>query len=420
MGNSLVKNFNKQNGSTAIIFMLYAVVTIALYTLPMLKVTLPYMLVAVVLLGSMFFFMYRNVRWLYFILILVITSIIVMAINVMTGVYGLVESINEMIRNIRFFLPVLWGCYAIKGTNDKQKKFVLIAFGVLCGFILIKTLGALRIDPMVCRDLAAGASDNSTSRLASRMQNVGGFDFSYMMGIVTLCFVWSAIRGKNKRYRIVSIVAAVIGYYFIIQSMYTLLLILTFIGTVMILFISTKSTFLKVCIALTCIAVVFFIEPILKFLADFFSFSYMFNQKFMNMYLALKYDDVGIVGSRPDLLKTAFLNWTENPILGGKHTNSNCHSLIMTILENSGIIGAGLWVGFFINGWKMLKEEMAIKNIQTALVDVVMIYVLLLSFFNPIGYVFEVLFAAYFIVPIWSAVTNAHTQARISRRKHSV
>lgn len=416
MEGSLRRKMNSTKDRTAVLFVLYAVLTIALYTLPMLKITLPYMVVALLLLVSLFFFMVKSSRWLYWGIVLCATSLIVMAVNVITGAYGLVDSINEMIRNIRFFLPVLWGCYAIKHCSDKQKKFVLLMFGVLSVFMLIKTLGALRIDPMVCRDLAAGVTKISTTRTAYRMQNVGGFEYSYMMGIVTLCFVWAAVKAKSKNIRIMSLVAAVIGYYFIIQTMYTLLLILTFVGTVLILFASTKNVAFRVFIVMLCLFAVLFIEPVLEFLADVFSFSSMLHDKFTNMHLALKFDDVDMVGSRPELLKRGLENWTLHPILGGKHPVSNSHSLVMSLLENSGILGFGLWIGFFFKGWKMLKEEMEKKEISTALVDVAMLYVLVLSIFNPIGYVFEVLFAAFFIVPIWCSVVKIHMGDRIRRK----
>lgn len=416
MENSLRRKNNNTKDRTAVLFVLYAVLTIAIYTLPMLKITLPYMAVALLLLASLFFFMVKNSRWLYWCIILCAVSLIIMAMNVMTGAYSLVDSINEMMRNIRFFLPVLWGCYAVKSCNDKQKKFVLLMFGAISVFILIKTFNALQIDPMVCRDLAAGVSKVSTVRTALRMQNVGGFEYSYMMGIVTLAFVWTAVKAKNKKLRIISFVAAVIGYYFIIQTMYTLLLILTFVGTVLILFVSTKNVAFRVFIVLFCIFAVLFIEPILEILSDIFSFSSMLNQKFTNMHLALKFDDVDLVGSRPELLKRGFENWTMNPILGGKHPVSNSHSFIMSTLENSGIVGFGLWLGFFIKSWKMLKEEMVKKKVSTSLIDVVMMYVLVLSFLNPIGYVFEILFAAFFIVPIWCSVVKIYAEDRLRRK----
>ncbi|MBE6795486.1 MAG: hypothetical protein E7533_02750 [Ruminococcaceae bacterium] len=418
MDNVLRRKVNKKGDRTAMLFMLYAIITIIAYTLPMLKITLPYMGVALLLLASLAFFMYKNVKWMYFVIVLCITSVIVMAINMMTGVQDLVGAMNEMIKNIRFFIPFLWGCYAIKNCNEKQRKFVLIAFGILCAYILVNTLQALAENPTIARELAKSTSRESAERNAYRMNNVGGFEFSYLMGIVTIGLVWNSINAKDIKLRIVSIVAAVIGYYFIIQTMYTLLLILTVMGTVLVVFYKTKSTIIRFCLILSAVALLFFMEPFLKLLADLFSFNFGLQEKFTSMYLAVKFDDVDMVGSRPGMLKAAFLNWTEHPLLGGRHAvDSNAHSLIMTCLETSGLVGFGLWIGFFATGWKMVKKELHKKQIEVALFDCAMIYVLVLSFFNPIGYHFEIVFTAFFIVPIWSSLVNTSEEAVKIRRK---
>lgn len=406
MENTLRGKENRSADRISMMFVLYALFTIIIYTLPMLKITLPYMAVAAVLLVSIFFFMYKGVKWMYFVIILCIASLIIAALNLLTGAYGLVDSINEMIRNIRFFLPVLWGSYILKNCTEKQRKLILIVFGIMCGYIMLKTLDALQTVPDVCRELAKSTTHESTVRTSYRMQNVGGFEYSYMMGIVTLGFVWNIVKAKNQKVRIISAVVVIICYYFVIQTMYTLLLILTFVGTVLIFFFATKSRIVKTILIIGTVAIFLFMEPLFKWLADFFSFNYGLEEKFMSMYLALRYDDVEMVGSRPELLLKAFVNWTKNPIFGGRHTDSNSHSFLMTYLENSGLIGMGVWLSFFIKGWQMIRTELSQYTSEFSFLDTAMIYILLLAFFNPIGYVYEVLFAAFFIVPTWISVVN--------------
>jgi hypothetical protein len=368
----------------------------------MLKITLPYILVALILLASLFFFMYKNAKWMYMAIVLCLASLLIATINLMTGAYALVDSINEMVRNIRFFIPVFWGCYVLKYSTEKQRKFILVVFGIMCGYILLKTFDALQSVPDVCRELAKSTTRHSAELSNFRRENVGGFEYSYMMGIVTMGFVWSAVKSRNTMVRIVCVIASVVGYYFIIQTMYTLLLILTFVGTISIFFFATTSKVKKAVLIMGSIAMFIFMEPIFEGLAEFFSFNYVLEEKFTSMYLALKYDDVEMVGSRPELLFKAFIDWTENPIFGGKHTDQNSHSFIMTYLVNSGVIGFSVWMGFFVMSWRMLRKEISKIATDLSLFDSAMIYIFLLAAFNPIGYVFEVVFAVFFIVPIWS------------------
>ncbi len=341
---------------------------------------------------------------MYMAIVLCLASLLIATINLLTGAYALTDAINEMIRNIRFFIPVFWGCYALKHCTEKQRKFVLLIFGIMCGYILLKTLDALQTVPDVCRELAKSTTYESVSRTSYRMQNVGGFEYSYTMGIVTLGLVWTSVKAQKKLLRVLSMLATIVCYFFIIQTMYTLLLILTFIGTVMIFFFTTRSKIIKTIIIAGSIAMVLFMEPLFKFLADLFSFNFGLEEKFTSMYLAIRYDDVDMVGSRPELLLKAFLNWAKNPIFGGRHVDSSSHSFIMTYLENSGIVGFSVWLTFFIYGWRILRKEIQNYTKELSLFDSVMVYILLLSFFNPIGYVFEVIFAAFFIIPIWCVV----------------
>lgn len=401
MENTLKGKGNRLDNRISLFFCFYALFTIVIYTLPMLKITLPYMAVALVLLAGMFFFMYMSSKWMYYVIILCIASIIIAAINLLTGSRPLIDGLNELVRNIRFFIPFLWGSFAVKYCTEKQKKFVLIVFGIMCGYILIKTFDALQTVPDVCRELAKSTSRESAVRTGYRMQNVGGFEYSYMMGIVTLGFVWNAVTNKSKLIKILSIAATIVCYYFIIQTMYTLLLILVFVGTLGIFFFNTKKLYVRIIILLGVMFSVIFLEPGLKFLADLFSFNYGLEEKFTSMYLALRYDDVDMVGSRPEYLMAGIVNWIEHPIFGGVHKNdSNCHSFIIATLESSGIVGLAVWSGFFGFNWKQIRSLLP----HTTLFDVTMLYVLLLSIFNPIGYVFEIVFVAYFIIPIWTYV----------------
>lgn len=399
------KNKSLQERITTM-FILYAMFTVIVYTLPMLKITLPYMLVALVLIASLVYLIYKNSRWFYYVLFLVLGSLVVGALGMLTGIYGIVDALNEIVRNVRFFTPVLWGCFVIRYCNNEHRKIILAIFGLLCAIIMFQTLNALQEVPDICRELAKSTTNVSADRTSYRMRNVGGFDYCYMIGIVTIAFVWNAVNCESKKVRIISLAATVLGYYFIIQTMYTLLLMLTFAGTIMVFYFTSKKLVVKGGLIIGIILMFFFMEPFLKFLSELFSFNYGLEEKFTNMYLAVKFDDADMMGSRPEMLMAAFRDWVSSPIFGGKHQNSNTHSFLMTVLSGNGIIGFGVWLGAFVYSWKMIRDYLKEEFKHTSLFDIVMVYVFLLAFFNPIGYVFEIVFAAFFIIPTWSMMVK--------------
>lgn len=392
---------NKQKRSierSKTLFVVYMMLTITAYTLPMLKITLPYIAVAILLLSSIFFLALKNAKWLYYILILCLSTLIVITIGMLTGVYGLVDAFNELVRNVRFFLPFLWGSFVLKYCHKKHYKFILVSFGLLCLVILFQTLIALREVPDICRELAKSTTRDSATLSNYRRKNVGGFEYSYMMGIVTLGFLWTMLKTSKKSVKVLCAVATIVCYYFIIQTMYTLLLILTFVGTVAIFFFSTKNKFIKILLVIGVILMFVLVEPMFKFLSEIFSFNYGLHEKFTNMYLALSYGDVDMVGSRPEMLLKGLSNWMRHPVFGGKAEASNTHSFIVSYLENSGIIGVGVWLGFFAYNWTQLRKRLHHKS----LFDATMIYMFLLALFNPISFVFEIVFVSYLIIPVWS------------------
>ena len=111
--------------------------------------------------------------------------------------------------------------------------------------------------------------------------------------------------------------------------------------------------------------------------------------------------DVNELGSRPELMMQSLQNWIKSPIFGGYYENSNAHSLIVNILEKNGIVGIGLWAWVFVRSWKIIRRVMGEKKLPLELFDIAMVFLLALSFLNPIGYVFEVTIAVFLIVPLW-------------------
>jgi hypothetical protein len=125
---------------------------------------------------------------------------------VFSGIYALIawgagkellEAMNEGIRNIRFFLPVFWGIYTLRYCSRKQKILFLLFISCLAVFILLNTTSALASDPWLARRLAQDKSSSSDEINRYRLQNIGGFEFSYMMGIVTLCLADFTLKTKK-------------------------------------------------------------------------------------------------------------------------------------------------------------------------------------------------------------------------------
>lgn len=382
------------------IFMVYSIVTTIVYLLPYTKFTFPYIYMACLMLISLPIIMLKRYKWLAYGIILGAVSLFVLFLNLLNGNYSFIDATNEMLRNVRFFLPVLWASYSLHYSNNKQRKCVIALWAIVVAFIMFKTLNALSENMWVSRLLAEDKSLSSAKINAYRLQNVGGFEFSYMMGIVTLCLVWTALNVKKMWIKICGILLSILCFYYIIRTMYTTLLLLTVIGIILLIFLYIKNSIVKVVFIVTIIGLFLGLVPIWGYLSGVFGDS-LLAEKFIQIQEVVAGADVNELGKRPQLIFHALKNWLHSPVWGGYGESSNAHSLIFTMLEQNGLIGLVSWVFVYQQSWKMVTLDLKKHGINANLFHICMCYVLGLSFLNPIGYVFEVTITAFYIVPLW-------------------
>ena len=390
--NSILQQFS--------VFLFYILIVCTVYILPALKFVVPYMIAAAVMLVTVVPFFLKKCPWTVYVVAMCAVFLMLTTISIITETASSpVEAVNAvLIRNVRFFLPIFWSCYTFEYTTKKQQMIFLILFAIVVIFVLIKTLIALETDPWIARVLAQGKESAGMSINKYRLDNVGGFEYSYMMGIIAFCFTWFALKAKSILFKIISVAAVVLTFYYIIGTMYTTLLLLTFVGVFILLFLNIKSPFVRGLLIVMAVVAIFFLAPILGYLSTAFPKDSLLNVKFQSFYYALTQGNIGKVGSRPEKIIHSVEQWLKSPLFGIYNPTSNAHSLVFSTLETGGIIGFIPWLATFFMGYDILKKVCKCGDTQLILVS--FMYVIALSVFNPIGYVFEVTIAAFFIAPL--------------------
>lgn len=395
--------YERKKTINAPFFLIYIIITILVYILPYSKVTIPYIISGSLMLIFLPFVIFKQKKWFSYCMVLFIFTAFIFILDILLGNYGLTDAINESIRNIRFFIPALWFFYSIKYCNFKHYKILIIFFIFLTFFILIKTLFALENNQWISRILAQGKESDTPEIRFYRLQNIGGFEFSYMIGILTICFVWGAFRSKKLSTKVLLSILAIISYYFIIKTMYTTLLLLTTICLIIMFYFFIKNKGLKLLFIFSMILIIIILPNIFKSLSLVFNDS-LLSEKFMNIYYTLTGNGIDSLGSRPILIKNSLNNWLMNPILGGNVINSNSHSFIFSILEKNGLIGLSIFIFLFYQTWKLINFNLKKINIELLLFNICFLYFILLSVLNPIGYVFELSIVTFFITPVFSII----------------
>lgn len=383
------------------IFIFYVVLTVMVYIMPAIKITVPYIIAALLMLVSLPFLMWQREKIFNYTIALLFVSFYFVARFVFFSAYTLSDSINEGIRNIRFFLPVLWGVYAVRHLEKKQIRVLLLFFFIIIAYIWTNTIVALTENPEIARLLAQGAESESGAKLNFyRLANVGGFEFSYMLGIIALCFLWLFLVHRNLGLKVASGIAYCLTVYYILCSQYTTLLLLTFLGTVILLFIVKNNPFFRIVIVVLSLIFIFNVESIFYYLSGVFEGSIL-EVKFLNIANLLKTGNLTELGSRPELIKTGIMAWLDNPIFGSNVTGLNTHSLFIGILAQTGVVGISCWGYLMYASFRKIKVSLKQYKKGMPLLYCTIGFLALLSFLNPIGYVFEVTITVYFFVPIF-------------------
>ena len=183
--------------------------------------------------------------------------------------------------------------------------------------------------------------------------------------------------------------------------MYTTLLILTAVGILLIVFLRVKNPIARVCLFVCGLMLIFFLEFLFGFLSTVFPEESLLSTKFAQLSSAMESGDISETGNRFLYMTESIENWIKNPLFGKINSESHAHSLLISTLENTGLVGVSLLLAMFYLCCHMLADELKTQKIDRRLFWISTAYVFTLAFFNPIGYVFEVTIVAFFVVPLW-------------------
>lgn len=392
------KRNNGINGLESLVFSFYVVITMAIYILPYTKLMFPYIPVALLMIASLPLLMLKCKKMIFYVLTLLFATLLLFCI----GFYGLVDSINDAIRNIRLFLPAIWGVYAVHFCNRKQKRFILIGFSVIALIIFIQSMKAMKEEPLIARILAEDQSYSRPEVNRYRLQNVGGYPFAYMMGVVTIGITWLTLEVNRLWEKVLCVIGIIACYAYMVSAMYTTLLILSTVCIILLLLVNAKSIITKLIILAFLILLSFFIPFLFGKLSGLFSGT-LLSTKFNQLFDATTGGGVEALGTRPDLISKAIENWLQTPIFGAKY-NTHAHSLLFETLQTSGIVGLSIWVSLYIFTWVFIAKELKKNGINCKAFNVAMMYFTLLSILNDTRYTFEITIAVFFIVPVLSSL----------------
>ncbi len=401
------ENMINRTRSTSKLILYYILIIMYCYMLPMIKYSLPYVIMAFFLLITYLFCIYKGrIRIDPCVITIVCSCILGFLTILVTHPLNFTEGINEMIRSLRFIAPALLFLF-LEGDgkpNLSYMRIVSIAAFFLFGFVAVQTLIALQTNPMLARILAYGIGIDE-QMAAYRFQNVGGFEFSYSVGFIAIVALYLSLSAKKKLYKIIWLAVYGFALFYVIQVQYMTLLILTIVFSVVLIYQLSKHTLFGFLIAVFTVIALLSIPTVIDYLSQNASGD-MLAYKFGTFKEFFENGDISAIGKRPRYLLEALGRFFESPLWG--HTISEngkifqefneVHSTFFGYLQNMGLIGfCGFYIPFFLVGKHILNTLQSKQNKNCY--RTILLMLLVLSILNPINYCFEVCFTVFLIVP---------------------
>lgn len=287
---------------------------------------------------------------------------------------------------------------ALQSRNNRLEAIAVICITVLLlGVIGFNTLREFSVDPTVARLLAKGINDDDYINFL-RNSNIGGFGFSYSIGMLTPYTAMRITKAKGKK-KILPIIVLIVLFVYIYYSQYTTLLLLSFFFTAIVFIVKARDRALKSVLIIMLLALLLNMRSIFFYLSSHLSLET----------LALHFEDLynlmsgkGSESSRQELYKNAFVLFLRYPLFGANlkdpsnaYIANHAHSTFFGLLVNGGIVGTGLYYGVL---------GIAIRNIKHALgsirdIQPVFIMFFVLGIINP-AISFEITAVVFMLIPL--------------------
>ena len=308
----------KKKSISGIVLIVFAAVILAISIRPRYKYSFSYIELFAISVPFLFLFVFRyytgirKTQWIFIFLVLI--AVFRFLINTFMNLSAALNT--SLILYLCMLGYLIFEALSIR-NNQSEILLVIVFLTLMLGYIELNTFREFSENPMVARILAYGATDDEYLNLL-RFNNIGGFGFSYAMGMLNPYFAMLIIRNKGMN-RIIPICLLIANFTFCAFTQYTTLLMLSIFFIIYVFTTKMRNIGLKYILLVTCGAVLLNLRNILMY------FALNTDLNALSYHLA---DIVSMLGgeasssSRSSLYADAIGLFFQNPLFGADLTDS--------------------------------------------------------------------------------------------------
>ena len=298
--------------------------------------------------------------------------------------------ISKMNQYLMMFFPLLM-FYRIKEHAGERNKRLLLFFSyALVAYVFVKTLIEMIANPGITRHWSDFAEISES--------NIGSYSFVYSIPYIAVIFGMFLLYARSSLAKIIFFGCIVVCFYFLLLAQYTLALLITIIGLVVLFVQVYDSVSIKALIV--CLVIAFFVLApyIFKWLADKVPSESM-SIRFREISNFFSSGDASSenLGGRMTLYIHAIKDFFRSPLYGQKRLSYDPHSTFLNIMADTGVLGFTPFMYVFIGCNKVAKQLLG-ENAKLFIPIFFMLFAMGLT--NPIHSTKQVSFAVWYIVPL--------------------
>lgn len=301
--------------------------------------------------------------------------------------------------------PAILACDLIKRNKKTEINFTVIVSLVLFAYVAVNTLTELQTNEYVLRDITSGRDEELLDQMGSR--NVGGFGFAYASGVFFIALLAIIVNSQiKKNYKTILSLFSVLLFFIVIRAQFTTLLFIVLSLSILILYLRSNKS-MRIAIVILSPFLVFGISYLLTLLMSLYEGSVV-GDHLQTFYNSIWENNsvVDSAGMRSNYMADAFWAGLSSPIWGQGIVSGPvyyiaryCHSDILAAFVGTGIIGVYSRYKSLVFVSKKSNEGLG-KNLSKRIYIPIILYYLLLSFFNPIEQIGEVAWTSFLITPV--------------------
>ena len=260
-------------------------------------------------------------------------------------------------------LAIILGMYVLKYFNQKVITLFTFLIFLIYAITIITTIIGLNENSNAARYLATVADSSEEEAVKYNWLNIGGFQFVYSVALIYPAIIYGF---KHKKIHLAFLVVfAIADFLLIVNSGYTIALLLFIMSTVFIFFkrdLRIQDVFLVLVITILIVALLFsLISDLLNSLAEVID-----NDTIAERLRDLAGGREGLENSednRLELYRRSFNSFMQNPIFGGMFVDlpNGGHSQLLDTMAQYGIFGLValvlIYIGIYNTFFKKYKNK---------------------------------------------------------------